>query len=83
MRITIRSNGRVGGFLPGGGAGEVAALELAEGATVADLMGRLPLPEGRNFLVTLNGESVPKTRRPDTRLRDGDEVAVMLVPLIG
>ncbi len=83
MRITIRSNGRVGGFLPGGGAGEVGALELAEGATVADLMDRLPLPESRNFLVTLNGGSVTKARRPDTRLRDGDQVAVMLVPLIG
>ncbi len=83
MRITIRSNGRVGGFLPRGGAGEVAALELAAGASVQDVVDRLPLPEGRNFLITLNGESVPRARRPDTRLRDGDEVAVMLVPLIG
>jgi sulfur carrier protein ThiS len=83
MRITVRSNGRVGGFLPGGGNGEVATLDLAEGASLRDLMDRLPLPESRNFLVTLNAKSVPKARRPDTPLRDGDEVAVMLVPLIG
>ena len=83
MRITVRSNGRVGGFLPGGGAGEVAALDLAEGATLADLMDRLPLPEDRNFLVTVNGASVPKGQRSRTRLRDGDEVAVMLIPLTG
>ena len=35
------------------------------------------MPEDRTYLVVLNGENVPKARRPSTQLSEDDEPAIM------
>ncbi|MEX6501934.1 sulfur carrier protein ThiS [Pseudomonas zhanjiangensis] len=50
--------------------------ELADGQTVADLIGRLELT-GRRVAVELNQDIVPRSQHATTALRDGDQVEVV------
>jgi sulfur carrier protein len=52
----------------------------AEGASVADLLVELNLA-GRPVAVEVNRQLVPRTRHPDCRLADGDQVEI--VTLVG
>ena len=46
MKITVKTAGNLGKYLPAGSTGNLAKLEVAEGATPADVMSQLGLPEG-------------------------------------
>jgi sulfur carrier protein len=50
--------------------------ELADGATVADLLRLLEIP-GNGVAVALNGEVVPRAEHPRTVLADGADVEVL------
>lgn len=50
--------------------------ELADGQTVADLIGRLELT-GRRVAVELNQDIVPRSQHAATALREGDRVEVV------
>ncbi|MDA7088831.1 sulfur carrier protein ThiS [Pseudomonas sp. SA3-5] len=52
------------------------SFELADGATVADLIGRLDLTE-RRVAVELNLDIVPRSQHAATVLCDGDRVEVV------
>ncbi|SFP02762.1 sulfur carrier protein ThiS [Pseudomonas borbori] len=52
------------------------SFELADGASVADLIGRLDLTE-RRVAVELNLDIVPRSQHAATVLRDGDRVEVV------
>ncbi len=76
MKITVKTAGNLGKYLPAGSTGNLAKLEVAEGATPADVMSQLGLPEG-SYLVVLNGSSVPKAERARLQLADNDNLAIM------
>ena len=65
-------------YLPPGSREGVAALDLPEGATVADVMRRLGIPADLTRVVVVNGEDAA----PERPLAPGDEVAVF-PPLAG
>ncbi len=50
--------------------------ELADGQSVADLIGRLDLT-GRRVAVELNQDIVPRSQHAATALREGDRVEVV------
>jgi sulfur carrier protein len=50
--------------------------ELAEGATVADVLRRLGAPE-TGVAVACRGAVVPRAAWPATPVRDGDEIDVL------
>jgi sulfur carrier protein len=53
--------------------------ELADGATVADVVSSLPgTPEGRGVAVALEGEVVPRGRWNTERLRDGERLEIVV-----
>ena len=52
------------------------ALDLPDGATVADLLARLDLA-GKRVAVELNLDIVPRSQHGETTLRDGDRVEVV------
>lgn len=52
------------------------ARELAEGVTVADVVGQLTV-ERRGIAVALNGVVVPKSEWPTATLAPGDSVEVV------
>ncbi len=56
------------------------AVELPEGASVADLIAQLGLP-GRRVAMERNLEIVPRARHGRTRLADGDRLEI--VTLVG
>jgi sulfur carrier protein ThiS len=77
MRITVKTAGLLGKYLPAGSRANLAELDIAEGATPIDVMRTLGMPEDRTYLVVLNGENLPKARRPNTQLSEDDELAIM------
>jgi len=77
MRITVKTAGLLGRYLPVGSRANLAELDIAEGATPIDVMRTLGMPEDRTYLVVLNGENLPKAQRPNTQLSEDDELAIM------
>ena len=77
MRITVRTAGNLGRFLPSGSALNSAALDVAEGATPADVIEQLGMPGDGSYLVVLNGKGVPKADRATRQLADNDDLAIM------
>jgi sulfur carrier protein ThiS len=59
---------------PGGAETGTGEIEVADGATLGELVGALGLPEGVTAVACVNG----KNARDDTRLADGDQVYVFL-----
>ena len=59
-------------YRPGLGIGEAFPVELPEGATVADLIQALGLPQGEVKVVFVNA----LFREPEHVLDDGDEVGI-------
>lgn len=62
--------------LGGGGAGAERQLEMADGATLADVMAALALPRGETYATLLNGQSVPTAERATRPMKDGDTLTV-------
>ena len=77
MRITVKTAGPLGKYLPAGSRANLAELDIAEGDTPIDVMRTLGMPEDRTYLVVLNGENLPKAQRPNTQLSEDDELAIM------
>jgi sulfur carrier protein ThiS len=77
MRITVKTAGLLGKYLPAGSRTNLAELDIDEGATPIDVIRTLGMPEDRTYLVVLNGENVPRAQRPNTRLSENDELAIM------
>ncbi len=77
MKITIKTAGLLGKYLPPGSVGNDAELEVTQGATPRDVIARLGMPLDASYLVTLNGESVPTAERRVRTLADNDRLAIM------
>lgn len=76
MRIRVRTAGLLGQYLPAGAEGNRAEIEVKEGATPLDVMAQLGFPEGA-YLVSVNGSAIPTAQRAATKLREGDDLALM------
>lgn len=72
IRVRVRAYGPLRRYLPGG-AGE-AELAIDEDSTLADLLSMLGVAEEEAWLLALNDQVV----EPEARLREGDEVELML-----
>ncbi len=77
MIITVKTAGSLGRYLPEGGSGNEAEVEVPEGATPSEVMSQLGFPAEASYLTILNGKSVPKADRASTRLTAGDKLAIM------
>ena len=82
MRITVKTGGVLGQYLPSGSEPNRAELDIEEGATPGDVMAKLGFPAERTYMVILNGTVVPKAERGTRVLADDDELSV-LPPLKG
>lgn len=77
MRIRVETGGLLGEYLPEGGGEDSAELELAEGATVTDVLRALGMPLEDRYMIALNGEVVPEDERASRSLADDDRLAIM------
>ena len=56
--------------------GEVE-LDVAAGATVADIMGQIELPKEESYTSLIDGQPVVPDDRADHALSDGDEITLL------
>lgn len=77
MKVSIRTGGLLGRYLPEGSARNAAELDLPEGTTAAEVIEGLGMPPEGGYLVIHNGTSVPKDARAACTLAEGDELAIM------
>ena len=77
MKITVKTAGTLGKYLPAGSAGNLADVDVPDDATPATVMAQLGFPLENSYLVILNGATVPKAERPTRRLTAGDKLSVM------
>ena len=77
MKITVKTAGNLGKYLPAGSARNLAELEVTDGMTPVDVIKLLGMPEDGSYLVVLNGASVPKAERASRRLAEDDSLAIM------
>lgn len=77
MRIAVKTGGLLGRYLPEGSAKNSAELEVAEGASVGDVIAQLAMPPEGGYLVIHNGVAVPKAARAACPLSADDELAIM------
>ena len=54
-----------------------AEMDLAAGATVADIMGQIDLPKEESYTSLANGQPVVPEDRAGHALHDGDEITLL------
>ena len=77
MKITVKTAGHLGRYLPPGGAKNIGEIEVDADATPSAVMQQLGMPSDGSYLVILNGSSVPRAERGERRLAANDTLAIM------
>jgi thiamine biosynthesis protein ThiS len=76
LKIRVKTGGLLNRYLPSAN-GNIAEVEVADGATADDVMRQLGFPAEDSYLVSLNGSVVPRAKRAAQGLNEGDQLAVM------
>jgi sulfur carrier protein ThiS len=76
MQITLKLYASLAQHLPAAARGNAVALDLAEGATIAEAVAPLSLPPRLVHLVLVNGVYVPPEQRATHALAAGDVLAI-------
>ena len=77
MRISVKTGGLLGKYLPPGSAENLAEVEVADGATPLEVIAQLGMPGDGSYLVILNGTALPKAERGERQLAEGDKLSIM------
>ena len=77
MKITVKTTGLLGQYLPPGADRDRAEIEVAPGATPVDVIKFLDMPPEGTYLVVLNGASVARREHGSRVLSEGDVLAIM------
>ena len=78
MRVEVRLFATLVEHVAGRTAGDPFPVDLADGSTLADLLGRLGVPPGEVHLAIVNGRATPGFAVP---LTEGDRIG--LFPPVG
>lgn len=76
MRIKFKLFASLKEFLPEGTKGNEIELDVAEGATPAELISEYQLPPKLTHLVLVNGHYIEPAKRSEVRLAEGDALAI-------
>jgi molybdopterin synthase sulfur carrier subunit len=76
MKVTVKLFALLGDYLPAGAVDNAAELDVADGATPADIIRRLALPNEYCHLVLINGLYVTPGERDTRPLHPGDALAI-------
>ena len=75
-KVTLKLFALLGRYLPPGAVANAAALEVSDGASIADLITQCGLDQKDCHLVLLNGNFVAAESRAATPLAEGDVVSI-------
>lgn len=76
IKIAFKLFASLTDYLPPDRKGNVVSLAIAPDTTIAELIRTYRIPEMSAHLVLVNGVYVPPGKRADTRLNEGDELAI-------
>jgi molybdopterin converting factor small subunit len=76
MNITLKLYASLGSFLPPGAARNAIELDVAEGASIGDVLALQNVPRENCHLMLVNGVFTPPATADGTQLTDGDTLAV-------
>ncbi|MEL6372802.1 MAG: MoaD/ThiS family protein [Pseudomonadota bacterium] len=76
LQVTLKLYASLGAYLPAGAQRNQAAIAVDAGTTVLELLDTHNVPRTSCHLVLLNGVFQPPATRGETRLSDGDALAV-------
>ena len=76
MQVTVKLFASLGSYLPPGAKRNEAVIEVADGASVNQLITQLRLPPQLTHLVLINGIFIEPEDRDRTTFSPGDEFAV-------
>ncbi|WP_038033340.1 MoaD/ThiS family protein [Thermopetrobacter sp. TC1] len=76
MRITIKLFATLQKYLPANATATSAEIDVPEGATVADVLTRLGIPEQEVHMTLIDGRYVAPEERASTRLSPDAALAV-------
>lgn len=76
MNVTVKLYADFAALLPAGASQNAAKLEVAETATVQEVLERLGVPSARAHLVLVDGVFLAPEQRAVRRLREGEALAV-------
>ncbi len=76
MNVRVKLYARLDRYLPDGSSGNEADMDVAEDATVTQVLTGLSLPPEVCHLVLINGVFVAPSERSKQALQDGDHLAV-------
>ena len=82
MEISVTLFGGLRHFLPAGSSFNKCQVSIDEGASLAELLGRLPLPSDKPYMVLLNDERVLDKDYGSITIKADDSV-VLLPPIKG
>ena len=77
MRITIKTAGLLGRYLPGGSAPNRADIDVGDGVTPQDVMKQLGMPLDGSYLVIVNGSVLTSGEQSTHALAENDNLAIM------
>lgn len=77
MPIEITVGGALTEFLPSGSTGNTFTVDCSPSLSLAELIASLHISQNQRMLVILNGGVVQPTAFEQTRMHDGDTLALM------
>ena len=76
MKVRIKLYALLATYLPDGAEKNEADIDVADDASVQDVLNSRNLPDEHCHLVLVNGIYTPPSERPEKSVREGDHIAV-------
>ena len=82
MQVSVKLFGALREYLPAGSGFNSCQLTIASNTMLGDVLGQLPIPEQKAYLVIINDEKINRENYASTQISENDEV-VLLPPIKG
>jgi sulfur carrier protein ThiS len=82
MQVTIKIFGKLRHYMPAGNSAGNYPLSFDQGETLEQLLKKLPLPEGRPYLVLHNDNKIDTDQFSSTPINESDDI-IVLAPVKG
>ena len=82
MEIPVKLFGALRHYLPAGSGFNSCTISLNEGASLENLLDKVPVPRDKPYMVMLNDTKISEDQYENTVIRDGDDL-VLLPPIKG
>ena len=82
MEVSVTLFGGLRQYLPAGSSFNKCSIDVEDGASLDTLLGKIPIPADKPFLVIFNDEKVDQQDYPAIEIKSTDDI-VLLPPIKG